>query len=61
VAVEYDGAIHVGDQRRLEYDARRRRQLEDLGWRVITVTRADLITNPAGVVQSIRQALADRS
>ena len=31
VAVEYDGAIHVGDTRRMSRDARRRRRLEDDG------------------------------
>jgi very-short-patch-repair endonuclease len=56
-AAEYDGAYHVGDRGQMQRDAARRRALEDLGWRIITVTAADLVTDPAGVVASIRQAL----
>jgi len=56
-AIEYDGAIHVSDRRKMEADAKRRRFLEDHGWRVVTVTSADLVHNPAGVVDSVRRAL----
>jgi len=58
VAIEYDGAYHVGDRARMEYDAARRRTLEDQGWRIITVTWADLTTDPHGIVASVRAALA---
>jgi len=57
VAVEYDGRVHVGDVRRMERDAYRRRRLEDLGWRLITVTAADLADNMAGVIASVRHEL----
>jgi len=53
VAIEYDGSHH-GDQ--LAQDATRRRWLEDQGWRIITVTSTDLVTDPDGVVASVRQA-----
>ena len=56
-AIEYDGAVHVSDRKKMEYDAARRRYLEDHGWRVITVTSADLLRNPVGIVASVRQAL----
>jgi very-short-patch-repair endonuclease len=58
VAVEYDGAIHVGNSAQMRRDQTRRRRLEDWGWRVITATATDL-HDPAEVVASVRQALAD--
>jgi len=57
-AIEYDGAIHVSDRRKMENDATRRRYLEDHGWRLITVTSADLVKNPVGIITSVRRALA---
>jgi len=57
VAVEYDGAIHVGERESMQRDRTRHRWLEDHGWRVITVTSADLRDDPGGVVRSVRQAL----
>jgi len=57
-AIEYDGAIHVADRRKMESDAARRRYLEDHGWRLITVTSADLVRNPLGIIDSVRRALA---
>jgi hypothetical protein len=60
VAIEYDGANHVGDHRRLQSYTTRRRHLEDLGWRLISVTSADLYDHPHSVVASVRQALAAR-
>jgi len=61
LAVEYDGADHVNDRRRMEDDARRRRYLEDQGWRIITVTAADMVGNPVDVVESVRNALVMRT
>jgi len=56
-AIEYDGAVHVSDRRQMEHDAARRRYLEDHGWRLITVTSADMVSNPLGIVASVRRAL----
>jgi len=56
VAVEYDGAVHVGDRRQMELDALRRRQLQDEGWMVINVT-ADQLRHPGDLLASIEQAL----
>jgi len=60
VAIEYDGAYHVADRAQMYRDTTRRRALEDQGWRIITVTAADLTTDPHGIVASVRQALGDR-
>ena len=56
VGVEYDGAVHVGDRRQMENDARRRRELQDEGWMLITVT-ADQLRHPSDIVASVEQAL----
>ena len=59
LAVEYDGAIHVGDWQKMQDDRTRRRIIEDAGWRIITVTYADFADlTPA--IASIRTALRDR-
>jgi len=56
VAVEYDGLVHVGDRRQMEIDAERRRNLQDAGWLVITVT-AKQLRDPAEIVRSVKSAL----
>ena len=58
VAIEYDGAYHVGDRTQMYKDAARRRVLEDQGWRIITVTAADMVNDPGGIIASVRTALA---
>ena len=58
VAIEYDGAIHVGDARQMEQDRTRRRWLEDQGWRIITITKADMAHDPQGIISSVILALA---
>jgi len=60
LAVEYDGRIHVGDVKAMGRGASRRRQLEDRGWRVITVTSSDLSNNMADVIASVRMELNSR-
>jgi len=60
LAIEYDGAYHVGDRNQMFRDAARRRTLEDLGWRIITVTSADLYRRPSSVIQSVCKALLSR-
>ena len=59
VGLEYDGAVHVGNREQMEFDARRRRLLQDDGWLIITVTAAQLRA-PAQVIASVEQALALR-
>lgn len=60
LGVEYDGAGHVADRRQMQRDAARRRVLEDMGWRIITVTAADLCDPRAAFIGSIRRALTTR-
>ena len=60
LAIEYDGAYHVGDRQQMFRDAARRRTLEDMGWRIITVTADDLYRNPSSVVRSVYKALLSR-
>ncbi|MCL2490128.1 MAG: DUF559 domain-containing protein [Propionibacteriaceae bacterium] len=56
VAVEYDGADHVGNRTQMENDAQRRRDLQDEGWLIITVTAQD-IAQPAAFLRSVEEAL----
>jgi hypothetical protein len=60
VAVEYDGQVHDRPGAR-EEDARRRRVLEDLGWRIITVTYRDLRHSPLHLIRSVQTALAAKN
>jgi len=56
VAVEYDGAGHVGNRTQMENDAQRRRDLQDEGWLIITVTAQDM-GDPAPFIRSLEEAL----
>ncbi len=56
VAVEYDGAVHVGDRRQMEIDANRRRILQDEGWLIISVTAGQL-QHPQDIIRSVESAL----
>jgi hypothetical protein len=56
VGVEYDGSVHVHDFAQMRSDITRRRNLEDLGWRIITGTSRD-IAKPDKFIRSVRQAL----
>ena len=59
VAVEYDGAVHVGNREQMAIDANRRRLLQDQGWTIITVTTEQLRT-PDQIVRSVESALLAR-
>ena len=59
VAVEYDGAVHVGNRTQMEIDAKRRRILQDEGWLIITVT-ANQLNEPRDVIRSVENALVLR-
>lgn len=58
VIVEYDGAVHLTDEQRRR-DARRRNELQEAGWLVITVT-ADDLKNPGAMIARIHRALQTR-
>lgn len=59
LAVEYDGAVHVTEERR-RHDAARRNLLQAAGWQVITLTAADL-GRPWVMVSLVRAAIAERT
>ena len=56
IAVEYDGAVHVGDRTQMSIDAERRRILQDEGWTIITVT-AEQLRTPRSIINSVESAL----
>ena len=59
IAVEYDGAVHVGDRTQMAIDAERRRILQDHGWMIITVT-AEHLRHPQAIINSVEAALIRR-
>ena len=59
IAVEYDGAVHVGDRTQMSIDANRRRILQDEGWMIITVT-AEQLRTPGDIIGSVESALVLR-
>jgi len=59
VGLEYDGAGHVGNRAQMENDAQRRRDLQDEGWLIITVTAKDMVA-PSAFVRSVEEALVLR-
>jgi len=59
IAVEYDGAVHVGDRTQMSIDADRRRILQDHGWMIITVT-AEKLRAPQSIIASVESALVLR-
>jgi len=60
LAVEYDGAVHVGNRSQMEIDANRRRILQDEGWLIITVT-AEQLSKPQDIIRSVQTALVLRT
>ncbi|MFB9909391.1 endonuclease domain-containing protein [Allokutzneria oryzae] len=56
VAVEYDGAWH-GETAQLTRDRQRLNDLQEAGWRVVSITAALLRKNPGWVVAAVRDAL----
>ena len=59
-AVEFDGLVHVGDRRQMGIDVRRRRDFQDAGWMIITVT-AEQLRRPADFIRSVETALVMRT
>jgi len=56
IAIEYDGAVHVGNRAQMEIDANRRRLLQDEGWLIITVT-SEQLNHPQDIIGSVETAL----
>ena len=57
IGLEYDGEWHIDTQ---EHDAKRRRQLEVVGWKVLVATKEDLL-DPRAFVDELRSEIARRS
>ena len=60
VALEYEGDHHRVDRRTWYTDIRRREAVEDLGWRMVRITAADLRA-PAPLTARIRHLLLTRT
>jgi len=56
IGVEFDGLVHVQNQAQMRLDAARRRDLQDAGWVIVTIT-ADQLRNPQQFIGPIRRAL----
>lgn len=57
VGMEYEGDHHRTDERQWQRDIIKHDDLVRAGWRVIRVTRAQLLTEPGALVARIREAL----
>jgi hypothetical protein len=57
IALEYEGDIHRVERSVWQKDIHRQSRIEDLGWRVVRVTSAD-IADPAELVARMRRLLA---
>lgn len=58
LAVELDTRAYHGDELAFERDRERDGQLLEVGWRVLRVTKSQLLTNPEGVARRILMLLA---
>lgn len=61
ILIEYEGELHLIDQRVQLRDIHLYELLQDLGWRVIRVTKDDLRFRREEVVERVRSAIASRS
>ncbi|WJR35418.1 DUF559 domain-containing protein [Mycobacteroides immunogenum] len=57
VAAEFDGAQHWGDSRQHRRDIERQEAIASLGWRLVRVSRDQLMNQPKVVVERVRAAL----
>ncbi len=60
IAVEYDGAVHVGSAEQMHHDRKRLDALMGLGWIVLHVSAPRLRNDLKGVVAEIRAAMRAR-
>lgn len=61
VAIEYEGDRHRTDARRWRDDIRRAECFADGGWRVVRVTRDDVLKEPEQLLARVCRTLAKRS
>ncbi len=60
LGIEYDGRHHRDRKEQWERDIGRREELEALGWRIVTLTAADIYTHPGRTLDRVRAALKAR-
>ena len=58
--IEVDGATHSEDHE-IAYDAKRQKQIEDLGWTVLRIWNLDVYENLEGVLENIHLHLTQSS
>lgn len=61
VAAEFDGAQHWGDSVQHRRDIERQETIASMGWRLVRVSRDQLINQPLAVVHRVRAALSAAS
>lgn len=61
VAAEFDGAQHWGDSAQHRRDIERQETIAAMGWRLVRVSRDQLINQPLAVVHRVRAALSAAS
>ena len=61
VAAEFDGAQHWGDSVQHRRDIERQETIASMGWRLVRVSRDQLINQPLAVVHRVRVALSAAS
>lgn len=59
VVIEYEGGQHFEEQATLD-DIEKYERLQDLGWRVIRVTKDDMRRRPQQTIDRVRRALVQR-
>lgn len=60
LALEYEGRQHAESTRQWEIDITRRRELEDDGWRIISLLAKDIYRTPGATLSLVRSALRAR-
>ncbi|BAX96993.1 hypothetical protein MSTE_01673 [Mycobacteroides stephanolepidis] len=61
VAAEFDGAQHWGDSVQHRRDIERHETIASMGWRLVRVSRDQLINQPLAVIHRVRAALSAAS
>jgi very-short-patch-repair endonuclease len=61
VAIEYEGEQHRTDARRWRDDIRRAERFADAGWRMLRVTKDDVLKEPEQLLARVCRALAKRA
>lgn len=60
IVIEYDGRQHAWSEQQWKRDSRRREQIDQMGWRVITVHSDGIYENPRDTLDRVRMLLEER-